>query len=456
MIAYSDVARLTALVGVFAVLACTPVDAPDQNHQALSDLTGTPSLSSLQTATQGLLTGMRGDANLITQRFSILGREAYNLDPGNPQTEQGYYTNLADLAAWANPYRTIKLADLVIAAVPKVTELSAAQAAGIKGFAETVKAIELLNVIRGTDVGGALLDAAANATDPPGPIASKADVYAQILSLLDAGKADLQGAGDSFAFQLGSGFSSFATPATFITFNRAVRARADIDMQNWTAALTDLQGSFLDTTKPLSFGAYFTYSTVSGDAINPLFEGQPRLYFTHPRIINNAQKKPDGTLDARVLSKVKSITPFSRFGFAVSATWTNYPSQTASNAYIRNEELILLRAEANLNLGNTAAAVNDINFIRTNSGGLAPITLPYTPAPGAPATLLDELLYEKTYSMMWEMGSSSWLDARRYNKLAQLPHDLAGHVVYPRLRIADTECDPRNPKPLGCTTPAGL
>jgi hypothetical protein len=452
----SNAGRTISLAGVVVAIGCAPVDAPDQNNQALGDLTGAPSVSSITTATQGLIIGMRGDANTITQRFSILGREAYNLDPGNPANEQDYYDNLGDLAAWANPYATIKLADLVMASLDKVTGLSAAQADGIRGFAKTVKAIELLNVIRCTDVGGALLDAAANVTDSAGAIATKADVYTQIFTLLDQAKVHLQAAGGSFAFSLSPGFAGFETPAAFLTLNRAVRARADVDMQNWSVALTDLQGSFLDTTQPASLGMYFTYSTVSGDAINPLFEGQPRVYFTHPRILNNAQKKPDGTLDNRVLAKVKSIAPLSRFGYAVSATWTIYTSQTASVAYIRNEELVLLRAEANLGLGNMAAAVNDINFIRVNSGGLGPIALPYVPAPGAPPTLLDELLYNKTYSMMWEMGSSSWLDARHYGKLAALPHDLPGDVVYPYLRIADSECDPRNPKPLGCITPTGL
>ena len=73
-----------------------------------------------------------------------------------------------------------------------------------------------------------------------------------------------------------------------------------------------------------------------------------------------------------------------------------------------------------------------------------------------PTRRLDELLYNKTYSMMWEEGSSSWLDARRYGKLAQLPHDLPGHVVFPYLRIADLECDARDPKPAGCTSPPGV
>ncbi|HEV8363351.1 MAG TPA: RagB/SusD family nutrient uptake outer membrane protein [Gemmatimonadaceae bacterium] len=447
--------RAISLACLVVAVACEPVDAPDQNAQALSDLTGSPSVSAVATATQGLIRGLRG--TLTTQLYSRLGREGYNLDPGNPQNFPAYYTTLADLAPWAGPYATIKLANLVVTPLDRVTGLTAPQRESIRGFAKTIKAIELLIVIRGTDVGGALLDAAANATDPPAPIASKAEVYAEILKLLDEAQTHLKAGGSSFPFLLGSGFAGFDTPTTFLTVNRAIRARANIDLKNWSAALVDLGGSFLNTTAPLSRGVYHTYSLVSGDVTNNLYEGVPRLYFVHPRIQANAQKKADGTPDSRVAGKVRSIPPFARFGLTnVSATWTNYPSQTASIPFLRNEELILLRAEANLGNGNAAAALVDINFIRVNSGGLPPLTLPYTPAAGAPPTLLDELLYNKTYSLMWEEGSSSWLDARRYGKLAQLPHDLPGHVVFPYLRIADLECDARNPKPPGCTSPAGL
>ena len=444
-----------SLAGLVVAVACQPVDAPNQNAQALSDLTGTPSVSAVTTATQGLVRGLRG--TLTTQLYSRLGREGYNLDPGNPQNFPSFYTTLGDLAPWAGPYATIKLANLVMTPLDKVTGLSAAERESIRGFAKTVKAIELLIVIRGTDVNGALRDAAANPTDAPAPIASKAEVYVEIFKLLDEAQTHLRAGGSSFPFLLGPGFADFATPTTFLTVNRAIRARANIDLKNWSAALVDLSGSFLDTTAPLSRGVYHTYSLVSGDLTNNLFEGVPRLYFVHPRISANAQKKGDGTPDSRVAGKVKSIPPFGRFGLTnVSATWTNYPSQTASIPFIRNEELILLRAEANLGNGNTAAAIADINFIRVNSGALRPLTLPYTPATGAPPTLLDELLYNKTYSLMWEEGSSSWLDARRYGKLAQLPHDLPGHVVFPYRRIADLECDARTPKPAGCTSPTGL
>ena len=445
--------RALSLAGLLVTFGCTPVDGPDQNAQALTDLTGTPSASAVATAAQGLIKGMRGSG--ATQLYSRLGREGWNLDPGNPQNFPAFYSTLADLAPWAGPYATIKEADLVLAPLDRVTTMSAAQREGVRGFAKTIKAIMLLYVIRATDVNGALLDATASPTDPPQPIASKADVYTQIFKLLDEAQTHLQAAGGSFSFDVGAGMSAFSAPADFLKFNRAVRARADNDLQNWAAVLTDLSGSFLDTTAPLTKGVYDTYSLVSGDAFNPLHEGVPRLFYVHNRILNNAQKQASGALDARIGAKTFPAA-VSRFGVSASAAWSNYPLSASPIAYLRNEELILLRAEANLGLGNQAAALADINFIRVNSGNLVPLTLPYTPVAGAPPTLLDELLYEKTYSLMWEHGSSSWLDARHYGKLAQLPHDLPGQVVFPYLRIADLECQARTPQPPGCTSPTGL
>ncbi len=447
--------RAISLASLVVTVGCEPVDAPDLNAQALSDLTGTPSVASVATAAQGLIRGLRGTST--TQLYSRLGREGYNLDPGNPQNFPAFYTVLGDLNAWAGPYATIKLANLVMTPLDRVTELSTAQKEAVRGFAKTIKASQLLIVIQGTDVGGAQLDATANPTDPPAPIAAKVDVYAEIFKLLDEAKTHLIAGGTSFPFLLGSGFAGFDTPATFLTFNRAIRARADIQLKNFAAALVDLSESFLSTTEPRTKGVYHTFSLVSGDVTNNLFEGVPRLYFVHPRIRAQAQKKADGSIDTRVTAKVKAIPPFGRFGLTnISDTWTNYNTQSSSIPFLRNEELILLRAEAYLGTGNIPAALADINFIRVNAGGLPLLTLPYTPAPGAPPTLLDELLYNKTYSLMWEEGSSSWLDARRYGKLAQLPHDLPGHVVFPYLRIADLECDARNPKPAGCTSPAGI
>jgi hypothetical protein len=121
---------------------------------------------------------------------------------------------------------------------------------------------------------------------------------------------------------------------------------------------------------------------------------------------------------------------------------------------IRNEELILLRAEANLGLNNVDAALPDINLVRQQSGGLPAISLAAWQGMTADERL-TELLYNKTYSLLWETGTT-WIDARHYGRLASLPKDRPGDVVFPRTRIPLDECDVRSPAPLGCTPPAGI
>jgi hypothetical protein len=114
-----------------------------------------------------------------------------------------------------------------------------------------------------------------------------------------------------------------------------------------------------------------------------------------------------------------------------------YPRIDSPVAIIRNEELILLRAEANIGLGRVAAAAADINFIRINSGGLAPRL-------GLNAgNILDELLKQKRYSLLFE-GGHRWIDARRYGKLGTLPIDQPGKQrVHPFFPIPQPECDAR-------------
>jgi hypothetical protein len=89
---------------------------------------------------------------------------------------------------------------------------------------------------------------------------------------------------------------------------------------------------------------------------------------------------------------------------------------------IRNEELILLRAEANIGLGNLAAAQTDINLIRSVSGKLPAVTLT------SQSQALDQLLYEKRYSLFFE-GGHRWIDMRHYGRLGDLPTDLPTHSV---------------------------
>ena len=90
------------------------------------------------------------------------------------------------------------------------------------------------------------------------------------------------------------------------------------------------------------------------------------------------------------------------------------------------------RAEANAGLGNVTDAADDINFIRTTSGGLAART------DITAANVLDAVLKEKWFSLLFE-GGHRWIDMRRYGKLGDLPLAVPSHQVNAMFPIPEAE-----------------
>ena len=115
---------------------------------------------------------------------------------------------------------------------------------------------------------------------------------------------------------------------------------------------------------------------------------------------------------------------------------------------IKNEELLLIRAEARWFTGNKAGALADLDLVRINSGGLAATTLT---AGSADAAFVTELRYNRTYSLLWEQGTR-WLDARRFGVTAALPLDRAGDNIFPNMLVPASECDARS-LTVPCTPP---
>ena len=111
---------------------------------------------------------------------------------------------------------------------------------------------------------------------------------------------------------------------------------------------------------------------------------------------------------------------------------------------IRNEELILLRAEAEAKAGMKTQAIADLNTVRTVSGKLAPLD-----AAISDAQVTDEILYNRRYSLMAE-GGHRWIDARRLNRIQDIPLDKTEHRRNIRYPIPQAECDARPNEPA-CT-----
>jgi hypothetical protein len=445
---------IAAGVIMFTAPACSDFTVPDFNNPSLEELVGSPSPTTIRQASQGMLVGARsymGAQNGYVSLLGILGRESYNFDPADTRfiTEMlvgpldpgspAFGANLFSLR-----YRNIRLGNTILAALTKVAGLTDPEKEAVRGFVKTIQAHDLLMVINTRDVNGAPIDVDIAATGTPAPIATKAEVFARIVTLLNDAQTNLNAGAAAFPFELGPGFAGFNTPATFVKFNRAIKARVDVYMGNYALALTSLTSSFIDTTASLDIGTYHVHSTGSGDVENTLFDPTGRAILAHPSIVTEAQNKANGTKDARLLRKVTALaTAKTVQGVTTDVLFTIYNSPSASIPIIRNEELILLRAEANIGLSNLIAAQTDINTIRVKSGGLAPTVI-------TAANALDELLYNKRYSLLFE-GGHRWIDVRRYGRLATLPLAVPSHTRPSKFPFPEAECLVRSPQPAGCT-----
>jgi starch-binding outer membrane protein, SusD/RagB family len=425
---------LLALLGFGA--ACTNLVAPDFNNPSIDELQQNPTRAGAIAAATGLLIGARAniaDFNGYVSLMGILGRESYNLDGADPRfivemLEGNLNPGTPAIGGnlWARRYENIRNANILLNALEVLPDdpavgMTATEKEATRGFAKTIQALDFLLVINTRNTNGAAIDVDRPIDAEPASIESPEVVLAHVVTLLEEAQGHLQNAGAAFPFPLSDGFTGFDTPATFLRFNRALLGRVEVYRGNFAGALVALNGSFLSTAASLDLGVYHVYSGRSGDITNALVD--PDLY-AHPSVETDAEEQPDGQLDARFLRKVVEVAQADpQRGLTSDLKFTPlYPSPTAPVAIIRNEELILLRAEANIGLGNVEAAAEDINFIRENSGGLEPrgdLTA---------ANILDELLRQKRYSLLWE-GGHRLIDLRRYNRLEELPLDEPTHQI---------------------------
>lgn len=390
----------------------------------------------------------------------ILGRESFNYTGTEARNTTEYLrntalTNSSFLAGgqWAARYRDMRnLADIVdLADRAEGNNLSPAERSALKGLANTLWAIDMYYVIATRDSLGAPT-ALITVRDSAAPFVQRDSVYRFVIGKLNEGRAQLAAGGSSFPVDLHSGVAPFNSPASFLRFNRAFAARVLVaqgtlpggSAGSFTAALTALNESFLDVNAPLTLGAYHIFSTASGDALNGISPLVSPDQLAHPSIEADAATEtgPGGVADRRFTAKVLRLAAPraapQTAGIPTQLQYRIYPTNVSPVPIIRNEELILLRAEANLGTGNLTAALADINFIRVNSGGLAPSVL--TAGSGRDA-VLTELLRQKRLSLLFE--GFRWVDVRRYGLLSTLPIDLPAHIRVQAFPIPTAECDAR-------------
>lgn len=420
-------AAVLAAAAIALGMSCESLSSTDLNNPNLDSLTQHPTRSGILAASTGLVIGHRqqvAQTNGYVSLTGILGRESYCFDKADPRfiTEM-LEANGLDASSpafggneWQQPYQNIRNAFTILDALNKVpvdpvAGVTAEEKAAITGYAKTFQALDFLVVFNTRWDQGGPIDVNRPLEATPAPVESKEAILANVIKLLDDGATQLAAGGSSFPFALGNGFVGFDDPAGFLKVNRAIRARATVYQgTNWADALTALSASFLDDSAGLDLreGVYHAFSTGSGDVVNNLVS--PNI-LAHPKLVTEAEAgdlRVDQKLD-QLLDSGNPTTTTSR-DLTTGYKFKLYPTPSSPISIIRNEELILLRAEARFHTGDIAGAWADINLIRAVSGGLGPVAV----SPDE-ATFVTELLKQRRYSLMFE-GGHRWIDLRRLNR----------------------------------------
>src|SRR6056297_324707 len=428
----------TLLCAVLAV-SCSIEPVVDPNGPSIDGVGEGASKGQLNELVTAIESTLRNGLGGASTQMGSMARELYvfNADPRNtgdvlgkngiPLDPNGFYVT----GLWNASYRNIKNVNLLIDAVGNTELVNDAERNGYLGFAKTVKAYRLVQLLKAH--GRARIDV----VDPDnlGPIVEFDPAMDAIRALLDEANTDLGSAGATFAFSLSSGFDGFDTPSTFAQFNRAVAAVAALYDGDSAGSLTALNASYFDLAGDLNVGPKHIFGLGAGDQANPIFRvaSTPELPNNGDQIIvHNSWITEAEAGDARVEAKsALRPDPSSQDDLNGTHESTLYATNVSDIDIIRNEELVLVYAEANILADNLGEAETALNVIRTSAA------LPAYSGPVTAEALTTEMLNQRRYSLWAE--NHRFFDLRRYGLSNTLPIDRTGDQIFNQLPIPLSE-----------------
>ena len=429
----NNLSNLFYLLTLALALISCQLDYGDLNNPTIESYLENATVSQLNNLVSGTESATRNNIALYLDVTAVIGREIYRFgsDPryttellgGGANTllnSNFYITN-----NWSARYRAVKNANVLIIAANNSGSISEQQRKGYLGFAKTIKAYELLLNLNLTYQNGIRVE--VSQPEALGPVIGYDQALINIASLLDSAHSDLKGA--SFSFPLSAGYISFNTPEGFIKFNRALAARVSLYQKKWDVTLVHLQQSFLQLNGSFQDGVYHVFSNGSGDLLNAAFtdkdqSGEVRL--AHPSFEKEIEQG-----DARIQKTSLRAAPYSNNGLSSTRDVWVYTSSTAKIPLIRNEELILIYAEAQAQSGNIQEAIKAVNAIRKGH------QLNEYSGPSTAEALIEQVLHERRYSLFFE--GHRWIDIRRYDQLKNLPIDRKDDDVWTQLPLPVSE-----------------
>jgi len=412
-------------VSFWFIQSCEIQEIPNPNGPSIEGVLLDATKSQLQTLVTGSEDLLRQEIGFYYDVVSIVGREYYYFTGSDPRytgevlgkgsatlDNAGFYGT----RPYFGRYRNVRNLNVLIQAAENSSVLTAAELEGYKGFAKTMQAYELSLVANLQYQNGIRVDVAD--IDNLGGFETYDAALGMIKDLLDDADAHLKAAGDAFSFNLSSAMAGFNSPASLNTFNRGLSARIALYQGNKSDALARLNDSFIDEAGDLSAGPARFYSSAGGDFANNLFRvpDQADAIIAHPSYIADLEDgdaradkvllRPSGTLSLDELSGDYDV-------------WV-YQSLSDQVPLMNNEELVLIKAEANIGTDNDAA-VAAINVVRA-AAGLADFSS------SDEAEITAELIKQRRYAL-FGLGHR-WVDMRRWGMLDQLPLDRDGDDVW--------------------------
>lgn len=428
-----NILKAVLIPAVLGFTACNPLqldEVLDPNNPSLASVETNATKEQVQFLLTGLEASHRSYVTNISQAWNTFGREIWYLNASDPRFQTdwlGQAGRVPDRAyfgfgttgggSWASPYQAIKQADVLISSSNGSTLLVDAEKKAVSGFAKMIQGYQFMIPANFVYENGIRIDV----KDPlkPGKFVKYEEALNHIKSVLDQADQDFAAAGSgAFPLRLTPGFAAYNTIPNLRKVNKAILARLNAYRKDWQGILTALDGSFMEMGGNLNAGPSHPFLGPP-DGFNPLFylpnAAVNTIIVVHPSMIDDATAG-----DLRVSRKFfKRNTPVvvTTDATPLSALYQDarWATNTAPIPFIRNEELILLKAEAHANLGQTTEAVNAINVIR-NAAAIGN----YTGATTKDA-LINEILYQRRYSLWAEPWGHRWIDARRYNKLNEIP-----------------------------------
>ena len=395
--------KLLPMIAVLFWVGCEELDFADPNNP-------TDDTATIQSLITGAESVMRQDMGVYLRDLLVVGREAYYLEPADPRYTGELLHGPIDPGGFLC-YRPWQTAYKVIANCETIMGSDEADA-GATGVAQTLTAYSLMRLVYLWDSSGARLNYDGNID---ADVSTKAEVLAEIESLLDGGYSDLGTAGSAFSFSLSGGFEGFDTPATFALFNRGLRARVAVHQDDWDAAQDALDAcSAWATSSDPNEGVYHVFSTGSNDQGNDMYEAADGDYvklMIHPSHVADADAGDTRVTDnTYIRSEVITYDGLESF-----IAPTLYTGSYDPVPIMRAVELQLLQAEVYIGNSDYSGAETIMNAIRTAAG-----VADYSSATDA-SNAVDRVLHEKRYSLFLE--GHRLVDMRHYGKTGDLPID---------------------------------